>query len=205
MVDEIGPREIHQTRHCVTWVERLQIEFGLGATDGRVGRLQNRDEQRLLVAEVVIEERLVDAGASGDLGYRGVSAKTCKGVFRAFANRALCLERGGGAFQSSEDLTTLPVLPLQQDLATASALGLDHCERNGHHYFPGLDVVPAPEADAALAAHSDLYERRGERAVLRIEDGAIALGSIRSTGYGYDMPISWSVRLPLDRLEQELI
>ncbi|MEM6701223.1 MAG: mandelate racemase [Acidobacteriota bacterium] len=117
------------------------------------------------------------------LGYRGVSVKNCKGVFRALANSGLCAVKAG-RFQSSEDLTNVPILPLQQDLATAAALGLTHSERNGHHYFLGLDHVPESEVEGALAAHPDLYEAGGGAAALRIEGGAIALGSILAKGYG---------------------
>ena len=129
-----------------------------------------------------------------EIGYAGVSVKNCKGVFRALANRALILSRADGAFQTSEDLTNLPVLPLQQDLATVAALGLEHSERNGHHFFPGLDVLPEREAEAALAAHPDLYERRGDRIVLRIEAGALSLACAGSSGYGYACTVDWDAR-----------
>ena len=139
-----------------------------------------------------------------DIGYRGVSVKNCKGVFRALANRALCIARGGNAFQTSEDLTNLPVLALQQDLTTAAVLGLSHSERNGHHYFAGLDVVPAAEAESALAAQPDLYERLGERIVLKIRDGAVSLACQNAPGYGHAADIAWDARMPLDRIEAEL-
>jgi hypothetical protein len=139
------------------------------------------------------------------IGYAGVSVKNCKGVFRALANRALILARDDGSFQTSEDLTNLPVLPLQQDLATVAALGLEHSERNGHHFFPGLDVLPEREAEAALAAHPDLYERRGDRIVLRIEAGALSLACAGSSGYGYACPVDWEARrLPGDVLAETL-
>ena len=132
------------------------------------------------------------------LGYRGVSVKNCKGVFRALTNRALCLAHGDGAFQTSEDLTNLPVLPLQQDLTSLAALGLEHSERNGHHFFPGLDVVSKAEAEAALAAQPDLYVRRGERIVLRIEDGGISLACAEAPGFGVASAIDWSSREPAE-------
>ena len=64
-----------------------------------------------------------------DSGYHGVSVKNCKSVFRALLNA----ERAAsdpGLFQSSEDLTSLPALAVQQDLCTAAALGLEHSEHN---------------------------------------------------------------------------
>ncbi len=140
------------------------------------------------IAPVMIDE----ADASPDafpralaLGYRGVSVKACKGVFRAVANRLLCAARGDGAFQSSEDLTTLPIWPLQQDLALARTLGLEHSERNGHHYFRGLAHLPAEEREAALGAHGDLYEADAKGEVfLRIRDGGLDVGSLDAAGFG---------------------
>jgi L-alanine-DL-glutamate epimerase-like enolase superfamily enzyme len=129
-------------------------------------------------------------------GYRGVSVKNCKGVFRALLNRGLCDVRHG-AFQSAEDLTNLPVLSLQQDLATVAALGLTHVERNGHHYFRGLDHLPPAEVEAALAAHPELYERRDGGITLGIRNGKLDLSSLQAPGYGYACPIEFEARTPL--------
>jgi hypothetical protein len=129
-----------------------------------------------------------------DLGYRGVSVKNCKGVFRALVNRGLCEVRAGGAFQSSEDLTNLPVLALQQDLATAAALGLAHSERNGHHYFAGLAHLPTPERAAARRAHATLY-RDGD--ALAIRAGALDVTSLACPGYGHAVPPDLDARTPL--------
>ena len=139
-----------------------------------------------------------------DIGYRGVSVKNCKGVFRALSNRALCLAMGEGAFQTSEDLTNLPVAPLQQDLTTLAVLGLTHSERNGHHFFPGLDVVPGPEAEAALLAQPDLYERSASgRIVLRICDGALSLDCQHAQGYGLSSELAFDERLSLADFAKE--
>jgi hypothetical protein len=118
-----------------------------------------------------------------DLGYRGVSMKNCKGVFRALTHRAR-IDTARRGFQSGEDLTNLPILALQQDLATAALLGLTSIERNGHHYFRGLDHLAASAREAALAAHSDLYERRDGGVFLRIENGRLSLRSVVANGYG---------------------
>ena len=135
-----------------------------------------------------------------ELGYRGVSVKNCKGVIRAVINHARC-ERlraaGTPAFQSAEDLTNLPVVALQQDLATIQALGLPHAERNGHHYFAGLAHLPPGEAAGAFAAHQDLYRRHGDGYALAIEGGALAVDSLACEGYGYACPIDFDARTPL--------
>src|SRR5512145_374477 len=89
------------------------------------------------------------------LGYRGVSSKNCKGIVKAFLNRSL-VERlnrqrapGVQLFMSAADLTNVPVVPVQQDLATVRALGIGHVERNGHHYVSGLAHCSSAEREAA--------------------------------------------------------
>lgn len=122
------------------------------------------------------------------LGWTGISVKNCKGVLRALTAARRCEERRGALFQSGEDLTNLPVLALQQDLCTAAALGLPHVERNGHHYFRGLDHLPTTVQTAALAAHPDLYRPLGAGAALRIADGQLRLGSLLAArGYGHEL------------------
>lgn len=168
-----------------------------------------RDDVRALAKRVplLIDEADDDVDAFAralELGYRGVSVKNCKGVFRALANHRLCAAHGEGAFQTSEDLTNLPVLPLQQDLATVAALGLPHSERNGHHFFPGLDVVPRVEAEAALHAQPDLYVRRGGRIVLDVRDGALSLACQDAVGYGVASAIDFDGRTPIEALARAL-
>ncbi|MEC7584106.1 MAG: hypothetical protein VYE77_07295 [Planctomycetota bacterium] len=119
-------------------------------------------------------------------GWRGCSVKNCKGVFRALTNLGLAHQHQDGAFLSAEDLTNLPVLSLQQDLATVAALGLPHVERNGHHYFRGLDHLPADAQDAALVAHQDLYARQAQGLALQITNGDLRLDSLQGPGYGCD-------------------
>ena len=125
------------------------------------------------------------------LGYRGVSHKNCKGVTKSLLNlaRARRLNAELGAeryFLSAEDLTTLPVVPLQSDLAVAALLGITHVERNGHHYFFGLDHLSPDERARALACHPDLYGPYGGSAVLRIRDGALEVGSLQTPGMGFE-------------------
>ncbi|HUH48269.1 MAG TPA: enolase C-terminal domain-like protein, partial [Mycoplana sp.] len=125
-----------------------------------------------------------------DLGYHGVSHKNCKGIIRSVLNAMLAARHSGLAgkpgsyFQSAEDLTCLPTVSLQADLAVVAALGISHVERNGHHYFRGLDHLPAGEAEAALVAHPDLYERMGQRIQLAIRDGALSIVSLDQPGLG---------------------
>jgi hypothetical protein len=137
------------------------------------------------LAPVIIDEADTDKDAfrrAIDLGYRGVSIKACKGVFRAIANRALIDTRhhagAKGLFQSGEDLTNLPSIPLQQDLALQSVLGTQHLERNGHHYFPGLRHLPEAARATVLRSSADIYTGDLDTARLRIENGQLSFGSV---------------------------
>ncbi len=128
--------------------------------------------------------------AAVKLGYRGVSTKNCKGIFKSFLNRSL-IERLNrrrkpetALFMSAEDLTTLPVIPLQQDLGTARALGITHVERNGHHYVKGLAHCSRRERLQATRLHRDLYRGGEAEARLRIEGGILRVGSLATPGYG---------------------
>jgi hypothetical protein len=121
------------------------------------------------------------------LGYRGISTKSCKGVYRALINRARIemwnTQEPGRYFMSAEDLTTQPGVAVQQDLALATLVGATHIERNGHHYGDGMSGAPAHEQDAFLSAHPGLYHRAPHgRLCLTIRAGAIALGSLDTPG-----------------------
>lgn len=120
-------------------------------------------------------------------GWRGVSSKGCKGLYKALLNRARCdqwnltaRDAADRCFMSAEDLTCQAGLAVQQDLALASLLGLAHCERNGHHYVDGFGDAPAAEQQAFAAAHGDLYETSTGRPRLAIRDGQIALDSLQA-------------------------
>jgi hypothetical protein len=118
------------------------------------------------------------------LGYEGVSIKACKGVFRALLNRGLCEISSGNLFQSGEDLTNLPVRALQQDLCLMASLGIEHVERNGHHYFKGLHHLSSAEREQALLHHPDLYVSGKGGAELSIKNGKLSLSSLQAPGFG---------------------
>lgn len=137
---------------------------------------------------LVLDEGDCGRDAFATSGYDGVSVKNCKGVFVALHNRAFCAAHPG-RFQTAEDLTNLPIAALQQDLTTLTSLALPHAERNGHHYFHGLDHLPPAVVAAALTAHDDLYEPTARGARLRIRDGAISCRSLLGPGYGIDQTV----------------
>jgi hypothetical protein len=126
------------------------------------------------------------------LGYKGVSSKTCKGIYRSLVNGARCAAWGSGYFMSGEDLTLQAGLALQQDLALVSLLGLTHVERNGHHYVNGMAGLPQGEQDAFLAAHADLYERSHGAVRVRILNGELAIGSLDCAGYASAAVPDWN-------------
>ncbi|KZE29401.1 enolase [Chelatococcus daeguensis] len=117
-------------------------------------------------------------------GYRGVSSKACKGLYKSLLNavraRALneAVGRPGHYFLSGEDLTCQAGLGVQQDTALVTLLGLGHVERNGHHYVDGFGPAPAEEAEAFATAHPDLYEERDGRLQLATGSGALATRSL---------------------------
>lgn len=127
--------------------------------------------------------------AARALGYSGVSSKACKGVWRSLLNLARCRAWNAGPgpakfFLSAEDLTCLPGISLQQDLALVALLGLSHSERNGHHFVRGFDGRPAAEAFAFAEHHPGLYADTPAGPRLRVAAGVIELGSLDTPGLG---------------------
>jgi hypothetical protein len=121
------------------------------------------------------------------LGYRGISSKACKGLYKSLLNgaRAMRWTAGGkaGAFIAAEDLTCQAGLAVQQDSALVLFHGIAHAERNGHHYVDGFADTPPAEARAFLAAHPDLYEERDGVIRLAVRDGRISTGSLKQAGF----------------------
>ncbi len=133
-------------------------------------------------------------GAIGDvpraleLGYVGASHKNCKGIVKGIANACLLQKRRGEGqpgLLTGEDLCILGPVVLLQDLAMMALLGIEHVERNGHHYYRGLSMFPSEWQEAVLAAHGDIYRRHeGGFAALKIHEGKLHLGSINAAPLG---------------------
>ena len=124
------------------------------------------------------------------LGWSGVSVKSCKGVLRALLNFARVKEiqaSGGFAILSGEDLTCQPGLCWQQDTLMAAAVGIQHVERNGHHFAGGMQGAPAAEIVAAMQIHSDIYKLASNKPTLNIVDGQVNFLSLKSVGFGHSI------------------
>ncbi len=136
------------------------------------------------------------------LGYDGTSHKNCKGIVKGLANACLLAARrreGRTAVLTGEDLCTLGPVALLQDLAMMALLGITHVERNGHHYYRGLSMLPPAWQDATADAHGDLYRRHDQGfTCLRIEDGRIALGTTSAAPFGVAFEPDLSPFTPLD-------
>ena len=126
------------------------------------------------------------------LGYKGVSSKTCKGIYKSLINAARCRQWGEGYFMTGEDLTIQAGIALQQDLALVSLLGLTHVERNGHHYVNGMAGLPPTEQENFLKEHPDLYERSHGAVRVRIQRGMIQMKSLDCAGYASRAMPDWN-------------
>jgi len=140
--------------------------------------------------------------AARALGYRGISSKSCKGIYKSVVNatRAAKWSAGGEKFfVTGEDLTCQAGLGVQQDLALGALIGVTHAERNGHHYVDGFGDTPPAEAEEFLAAHPDLYASSGNKVRLAIHDGDLSTVSLTSPGFASAVHPTWSAMSPLQK------
>jgi hypothetical protein len=134
------------------------------------------------------------------LGYRGISSKSCKGIYKSVINATRAAKwsaAGQKCFIAGEDLTCQAGLAVQQDLALGALIGVTHAERNGHHYVDGFGDTPAAEAQAFLAAHPDLYVKDGHKVRLAIHNGDLLTGSLTTPGFATSVHPDWSAMSPL--------
>jgi hypothetical protein len=138
--------------------------------------------------------------AARALGYRGISSKSCKGIYKSLVNATRAAKwsaEGKTFFVTGEDLTCQAGLGVQQDLALGALIGVTHAERNGHHYVDGFGDTPTCEAESFLAAHPDLYTRNRNTIRLAIHDGDLLTGSLTSPGFATAVHPVWSEMSPL--------
>jgi L-alanine-DL-glutamate epimerase-like enolase superfamily enzyme len=146
--------------------------------------------------------------AARALGYRGISSKSCKGIYKSIVNATRAARWSGDGerfFISGEDLTCQAGLGVQQDLALGALIGVTHAERNGHHYVDGFADTPAAEAEAFLAAHPDLYFKDGATIRLEIHDGDLLTGSLTAPGFASKVHPEWAALSPLQQPKAKIL
>jgi hypothetical protein len=134
------------------------------------------------------------------LGYRGISSKSCKGLYKSIVNATRAAKwsaEGGHYFVTAEDLTCQAGLAVQQDLALGALLGITHAERNGHHYVDGFAGASEAEVEAFMTAHPDLYARQANGIRLSIHDGDLLTGSLTQPGFATSVHPDWANLSPL--------
>jgi L-alanine-DL-glutamate epimerase-like enolase superfamily enzyme len=155
---------------------------------------------------IIIDESDAEIGSAAralDRGYVGTSHKNCKGVIKSIANACLLEHRrrtdpAGTYVLTAEDLTTVGPVALQEDLAVVGTLGIEHVERNGHHYLRGLSMFPRAGVDPVVERHADLYRRLPDGTpAVRIENGRIAIGSVLDAPFGLAVPFDPTRFTPL--------
>jgi hypothetical protein len=140
--------------------------------------------------------------AARALGYRGISSKSCKGIYKSVVNATRAAKwsaEGEKFFISGEDLTCQAGLAVQQDLALGALIGVTHAERNGHHYVDGFGDAPSAEARAFRTAHPDLYRDDGDAIRLSVHGGDLLTGSLTVPGFATGVHPLWTA---LSRLQQ---
>ena len=155
---------------------------------------------------VIIDESdgTIDAYSRAiELGYRGISSKNCKGPTKSLLNAALTWwhnqsHEAPHYLMTGEDLCSVGVVPVQADLCLAATIGLDHVERNGHHYQRGLSYLPEPEQQAALETHADFYAAQHGIVSPRIVDGRFEIGSFHGVGFGFGVEPDMDARQSAD-------
>jgi len=203
-----GNEQFHEMAEVSDFVRRIAADAALADFWRRTawieqpverGRALEVDVPPLGKPVIVDESDGTDEAVDRSLarGYAGISAKICKGVFRTLHSFRRVTERG--AILSSEDLMNIPVVPLQQDLCVAAALGIPHSERNGHHYIRAFKYFSPREREAAVREYPSLYEGGADRTggiappvpSVRIVDGALDLRELNAFAFGVRSEPDW--------------
>jgi hypothetical protein len=89
-------------------------------------------------------------------------------------------------------------VPVHQDLTHVAALGIDHVERNGHHYVRGIDHLSPTERRRLLLEHPDMYRPSGGSGRLHVDGGSVEIGSLQRPGLGTGANVDVAAMVPLD-------
>jgi hypothetical protein len=202
LIHEIRARSKLATLWSNVLVVEQPFDRAIALDGSRIGELKALSR----VKPVIIDESdgSLDAYARAiEVGYRGVSSKNCKGAIRSLLNAGLTwFHNGRGRLQefvmTGEDLCSVGIVPTQSDLCLAATLGLQHAERNGHHYHPGLTYLPDAQRRAALAAHADFYVEEHGIVGPHIVNGQFRIASLQCEGFGFAVEPDMSVMEPAE-------
>ncbi len=147
---------------------------------------------------------LGDVQRAVEIGYAGTSYKNCKGVFKGLSNLAylkyMSTRHPDCAYLlTSEDLSNIAPIALTQDLAVLATMGIDHTERNAHHYFKGLTVWPEAIQEKVLKHHPDLFSvHEAGFPYMAIGNGRISMKSVTTSPFGVGFEFDSTQLTPLD-------
>lgn len=117
-----------------------------------------------------------------ELGYAGFAIKSAKGPTKAILEKGTLFrhpKRPAQPVISGEDMTNQPVVPLHEDLVVMATMGVEHVERNGHHFFRGFLTHSQKEREAALKNHPGLYRLHSDGLpLLATESGTLDIRSL---------------------------
>ena len=136
------------------------------------------------------------------LGYRGISSKSCKGIYKSVSTRPAPPNGARGSenfFVTGEDLTCQAGLAVQQDLALGALIGVTHAERNGHHYVDGFADAPADGSRMPSLPRIPISMRATAIIRLAIHDGDLLTASLTSPGFATCAHPLWSTMSPLQQ------
>jgi len=162
---------------------------------------------------MIIDESDAEIGSvveALELGYSGTSHKNCKGITKGIVNACLVEHRRRQSpvkpiILSGEDLGNVGPIALLQDLTVMSLLGIPHVERNGHHYFKGLSMLPKTIQMQILESHSDLYKPHEDGfPTLRVEGGRVRIDSLLNSPFGFAPLIDTRQFVPLENWDIKL-
>ena len=172
--------------HLLFVEQPLHRDFALN--DDVVHEINNWDECPAMIIDESDGE-IISLNRALELGYRGTSHKNCKGVFKGIANACKIQfnreNKEGKWIMSGEDLANVGPVALLNDLTVMSSLGVNHVERNGHHYFSGLSMYDKDLQKKICLAHPDLYSLgQLDFPSLIIKNGLISLDSLTESAFG---------------------
>lgn len=182
---------LERLRRRVLWIEQPLP---------RAIALTQRPDAGGLAVPVIIDESDDDDDTferAIALGYRGISSKACKGIYRSMASAQRVAGSAGRLILSGEDLTCQAGLAVQQDTLLAASLGITHVERNGHHFVDGFGIASAAESHAFASAHPGFYRVDAGRARLNVDAGRLDLSSLHVPGFASAAMPRWDDLTPI--------